>query len=542
MANVYTYTLTTGVIEPDAAVIQTEVQNEYINAFGSDLDVTSPSTPQGLLINAETQARIAVAANNAAIANQINPAFAGGVFLDALLGLMGAQRIAASNSTVNCTITGLSGTIIPVGSLVEDTNGNQWQTLQVITIPLSGSIANGVFTAVEVGAITVNANQVTNIVSNILGWDAINNPAQNYFTGQATQSDAQAKQYRINTLYLQSNGLAGSVIAALSALTGVQSLSFLENTIASTQVIEGVTMTANSIYVCIQGGSDAAIAACLTATKSAGCGYSNGGSQVSITQNGTLASGSEIITALSDVTGLVVGMSVTGTGVPLYAVITGILSSTSISISLNATVSSVESLTFNNSITYPYVVPLSNQTINVLFDRPDIIQIGVELTVILNTPIQDYITTLTDAILNYAVGDVDGLAGLIVGGNVSPFEIAAAIGIQYPGAYVTNLLISKLTPVVMNGTTTMSSQTITGLTNVLTVLDVGMSVSGSGIMLGSVITALLDDTSITISLNATAGATVPLTFTGNYAPQELKMAPWQFPQIQASNVTVSLAS
>lgn len=473
MPDVYSYDLTTGYVVPDTADIQAEVQAEYTNTFGADLDVTSPSTPQGLLINAETQARVAVADNNAALANQINPAFAGGVFLDAILGLMASQRIGASSSQVFCTLIGASGTLIPAGSLVQDINGNQWQNLENVTIPIGGTISDVVFSAVETGEITVLTAQITSIISNILGWDSVTNPAANYSTGNPTQSDASARQYRMNTLYLQSNGLAGSIISALSALTGVQSLSFLENTGTAT-TIDGVDMAANSIYVCINGGSDTDIAACLTATKSAGCAYTNGASQT--------------------------------------------------------------------PVTVPYEVPISGQTINVLFDRPDIVQVGVQLTVILVTPIQDYVTTLTQAILNYAAGEVDGLQGLVVGNNVSPFEIAAAIGIQYPGAYITNLLISNLNVTVMNGDTTSGNNTITGLTDVLTKLDVGMSVSGAGIQVGTTILTLVNSTTITISLNATATANVPLTFTGTYQAQEIDIETWELAQIQSTNITVSLAS
>lgn len=472
MPDVYNYDLTTGYVVPDTADIQAEVQAEYTNTFGADLDVTSPSTPQGLLINAETQARIAVADNNAALANQINPAFAGGVFLDAILALMGAQRIPASSSAVLCTLVGSVGTLIPAGSLVQDSNGIQWECAANVTIPLGGTLTDVVFNAVEVGAITVLTNQVNTIVSNILGWDSVTNPAANYITGNATQSDASARQYRINTLFLQSNGLAGSIIACLSALRGVQSLSFLENT-GSAATIDGVNMAANSIYVCINGGDDNDIAAGLSASKSAGCAYTNGASQIPVTVN--------------------------------------------------------------------YQVPISGQIIPVLFDRPDVIQIGVQLTVILITPVQDYVNTLTEAILNYANGEVDGLQGLVVGSNVSPFEIAAAIGIQYPGVYITNLLISNLNVVTMNGDTTSGNNTITGLTNVLTKLDVGMSITGSGIPVGATVLTLVNNTTITISLNATATATTSLSFTGTYQAQEVDIEKWELPQIQSSNITVSLA-
>ena len=79
----YQYIDTTGVIVPDTATIQSEVEGEYKAVFGQDLVVT-PNTPQGVLITAEVAARSNVVRNNAALANQINPNLAGGVFLDAI--------------------------------------------------------------------------------------------------------------------------------------------------------------------------------------------------------------------------------------------------------------------------------------------------------------------------------------------------------------------------------------------------------------------------------------------------------------------------
>lgn len=472
MADVYTYNTSTGYVVPDTADIQAEVQAEYTNTFGSDLDVTSPSTPQGLLINAETQSRIAVADNNAALANQINPFFAGGIFLDAILALMGSQRIPATSSQVLCTITGTPGLAIPSGSLAQDVNGNQWQLADNVVLPLTGQLTDVIFIAVVAGPITVLANQLTTIISNILGWNSITNPAANYILGANSQSDVQTRQFRINTLYLQSNGLAGSIISALTALKDVQSLSFIENPSTAT-TIDNVAMNANSIYVCINGGDSNSIAAALSSTKSAGCAYTNGASQT--------------------------------------------------------------------PISFPYQIPISGQTINVLFDRPDIIQIGVQMTVVLLTPIQNAQLALTLAITQWAAGFVDGMPGLVVGGNVSPFEIAASIGAQYPGTYITNLLITNLTPVIMNGTTGSGTNIVNGLTNATIELAVGMSVVGAGIPVGTTITSITNNTTIVISQNATASATVSLTFSGNPQPQQITIQKWQLAAIDASNITVTVA-
>src|SRR6185437_453506 len=82
----YVTQLQQGIILVDSALIQAQVEAEYRALFGNDLSLDA-NTPQGMLITAEVLARIAVADNNAALANQINPNVAGGIFLDAILAL-----------------------------------------------------------------------------------------------------------------------------------------------------------------------------------------------------------------------------------------------------------------------------------------------------------------------------------------------------------------------------------------------------------------------------------------------------------------------
>ena len=475
MTDVYNYILDTGLIVPDTADIQAQVQQEYINAFGNNLDVADPNTPQGLLINAETQARIAASTNNAVLANQINPNLAGGVFLDAILALMGSERTPATNSLVTVTVTGVAGTIIPQGALAQDANGNEWQSINMVTIPPGGTLNNVSFNAVDTGPIIVTSGQLNIIISNVIGWETISNPAGNAIIGQNTQSDISARQYRINTLYLQSNGLAGSIIAALTATETVKSLYFIENPSSSPATIQGVAMNANSIYCCIDGTNQQAIAATLTATKSAGCAYTNGASA--------------------------------------------------------------------SPVSYNYSVPISGQVIDVLWDNPDLIEIAVNITVTLYTPVQDYVTTVKNAILNYAEGFVDGLRGLVVGANVSPFEISAAVGIQFPGIYVANCEISKKTTVTQTGTVINTMATVTGLTDATVLLYPGMSVSDGAVNIpgGTKILSITNDTTIVMTANATGGATESITFSGVgvFEAATIDISPWELAQISAGDINVS---
>ena len=275
MADVYDYITTTGVIVPDTADIQTEVQNEFVAAFGSDLNL-APNTPQGILITTETLARAAVADNNATLANQINPNEAGGIFLDALLALTGSQRTPATHSLVLCTLSGVEGTSIPAGAQISDSSGNLFQLITTTVLPMGGTINNVPFQSVLTGPIPGLAGDLVVIVSNILGWETVTNPADATL-GAETQTDAFARLFRQNTLGAQGMGLAESIISAL-LLTGAASLTFQENVSDITQVINEISMISRSLYTCVDPGSATLteIAQTLTDKKNGGCGYNLG--------------------------------------------------------------------------------------------------------------------------------------------------------------------------------------------------------------------------------------------------------------------------
>lgn len=276
MTDVYTYTTSTGVITTDTSTILTGVQDEYKSLFGANLNV-DPDTPQGILITAETASRTAVADNNAAVANQINPNLAGGVWLDALMALTGSYRLAGAPSLVLATISGVAGTVVPAGSQASETLNNAvFETTQAVTIPTGGVLAGVEFQSVVDGAITCAAGTLTQIVNGVLGWETVTNPDE-AITGTLTQSDVAARQARRNTLAAQGTGLAEAITSALYLTPGVTSLTFRENVESTTQVIDGVTMVPHSLYTCVAGtASSLDIATTLTNTKSGGCAYNNG--------------------------------------------------------------------------------------------------------------------------------------------------------------------------------------------------------------------------------------------------------------------------
>lgn len=278
MAENYTYLTTTGVIVPDTADLLTSVQNEYKLAFGADLIVT-PDTPQGVLITAESLARDAVVRNNAALANQINPNIAGGIFLDAICALTGLQRDTATKSTVLCDLSGVAGTLIPQGVKAKTAGDAVFQSTGDVILDGSGS-GSVVFESIEFGPIAAPATALNIIVDGVLGWDSISNP-DGALLGQNEQTDLSLRALRKQTLALQGTSLSESIISAVLNVPEVKSMAFRENITASTATIDGISMVAHSIYACVDGGTDTDVALALWGNKSAGANY-NGATTVNI--------------------------------------------------------------------------------------------------------------------------------------------------------------------------------------------------------------------------------------------------------------------
>lgn len=263
-----------GVVVPDTGTTRDEVVAEFKAAFGDDL-ITTSDTPQGVLIDAETEARDAVVRNNAAMANQINPNTAEGVFLDAIWALTGGQRGAGTRTIVNgVRVMGVPGTPVPAGALATTTGGGEFRVVTPVTLDLTGE-AFTTFESVALGPVECGAHQLVNVSpGGPLGWEAVNNDAAGTL-GTLEESDAAARQRRRLTLALQGTSLAQAIVSALYAVPGVKSLAFRENYTTADALIDGVNVNANSIFTCVDGGTDADVAAALLENKSQGCGWAD---------------------------------------------------------------------------------------------------------------------------------------------------------------------------------------------------------------------------------------------------------------------------
>lgn len=272
-----------GLIIPDTSATRDGVIADFRAAFGNDIDI-DPSSPSGLLIALHTELRDFVIRNNADLANQINPDYATGVFLDAIFGLTDAQgRRPATRSILNgVVLTGEAGTFVPAGTLAAGLDGNQWALVEGVTIPQAGSISAS-FEAVEYGAIPCEVGQLQTFVTSILGLISVHNPTAASL-GHDEEKDIHVRRRRRDTLAIQSMSTPEAVRSRVMALDGVNSLQFLENAEPTQKIIAGITMKPHSIWVCVDGGEDGEIAQALFAVKTSGAGY-NGAVQIDISDS-----------------------------------------------------------------------------------------------------------------------------------------------------------------------------------------------------------------------------------------------------------------
>lgn len=269
----YKYISPDGVIVPDTADIKSETQSEWKEIYGQDLDVND-ETPQGMMIGQEVAVRSEVVANNAAMANQINPNIAGGIFLDDIWALTGGKRRRATYTTVyNVILTGVAGAIIPSGSRRATTSGDIFELIDTVILQPGGTVLS-TWQAIDAGSVPAPAGTLTVPVEGYtaVGWETSNNPEPG-IVGSDEQSDIKARRERKQTLALQGRSIAEAVYSNVRALQEVNSLSFRENVENSTQVIDGITLVEHSVWACVDGGTDAEVAAALYRSKTAGANW-----------------------------------------------------------------------------------------------------------------------------------------------------------------------------------------------------------------------------------------------------------------------------
>lgn len=352
-----------GIVAADTSQTQEEVFELFRSVFGADIDM-SPETIQGVIAAMFIEQRDNVMRTNVELANQINPDFAQGIFLDGLVRFLGGTRKPSTHTMINgVEMRGVAGTIIPKGSIA--TAGIEEFALTSNKVIGDNGTVYGDFKAVKSGPIEVLPHAIDTVASSVLGWETVDNQNAG-ITGKSRETDNSLRLRRERTLGLQGVGEVENIISGLFDIREVHSLSFYENKTSEIETVDNISVKPHGLYTCIFGGSDEDIALVFNKKKN-------------------------------------IGSTMTGSAAEIDDPITG-----------------------------------EKYTVN--FDRPTVLNLFVRVSVKESTLNAQFL--IPDIVQGWADGLIETDAGLVVGRDVSPFEIASAINSEQPTLYITKVEIS----------------------------------------------------------------------------------------------------
>ena len=272
-----------GLVIPAETDVLAGVQADINAAFGGGLN-PALETPQGQL--ASSQAAVIGDKNNefALFVNQVDPQYSADRFQDAIGRIYFLTRKPATPTTVQATVNGLAGTVIPGGTLAQDTSGNTYACSGNVTIDATGSVT-AEFQNIQTGPIPCAAGTLTQVYQAVPGWDAITNAADGTL-GNNVESRADFEYRRRNSVALNGKGTPQAIYAEVFALADVLDVYVKDNPKGDT-VLVGSTdypMLPHSVYVAVVGGADVDIAEAIWRKKDTGCDY-NGNTSVTVTDD-----------------------------------------------------------------------------------------------------------------------------------------------------------------------------------------------------------------------------------------------------------------
>lgn len=250
--------------------------------FGSDINVESNS-PDGQFVAIFALAQKDVLDLITQVYNSKDPDQAIGADLDAVSQLCGITRKGGTYTEVNVEVTtdrslNLSGQDTSSPFTIEDSNGNQFQL--ITSASLSSGVNTLLFRSVNIGAVQVQANTLTVLSTTVLGVLSVNNPSTPTQTGVDQETDAEFRLRRKKSVAIPSQGMQSGLVGALSNLSDVTEAIVYENTGDS---VDADGVPGHSIWVIVDGGSDADVADLIYLYRNAGCGM-YGGTSVFVTQ------------------------------------------------------------------------------------------------------------------------------------------------------------------------------------------------------------------------------------------------------------------
>jgi len=277
-----TFNPDSGFSADSTSVIRQSIVDDWTAIFDDEAATlnTSSESPAGQIIDSLAVLVTGKDSEFLNLANQFNPLTASGIFQDALGEIYFLTRKVATSTVVSCTCTGLAGTTIPAGSIIQTTDGIKLTSVGAATIGADGTVEVE-FAAQESGAIDIGAGTCTKIITVIAGWDTVDNSAAGV-VGSLIENRADFEKRRYNSVAANAHGSAAALQGAVYQVENVLDCLVLENKTDSTVTKQGVSLISHSVAVCVYGGENEAIAETIYNKLDAGAG-TNGNTDISFT-------------------------------------------------------------------------------------------------------------------------------------------------------------------------------------------------------------------------------------------------------------------
>jgi len=256
---------TTGFKRKRLDLLLQELNAEVKTIFGDNFNV-SPESPDGQIngVISESNANLWELAEEAY--NAFNPKAASGASLSNLVQLNKINRLVATRSRVELSLTGDSGTVIVAGSLVSTSDtGDTLSTNDSVTIDGAGNAVVQA-TALEFGPISMLAGTITQIDTPVSGWDTVTND-DNATVGTNEESDSDLRARRQRSVAVDAQAIIDAIRAGVESIDNVTQAVVLEN---DTNVEDSNGLPPKSFQVIVSGGTNADVADIIWLKKPAG--------------------------------------------------------------------------------------------------------------------------------------------------------------------------------------------------------------------------------------------------------------------------------
>lgn len=254
---------------------------------------------------------------------------------------------------------------------------------------IQGGSVQAEYRAMELGPVPCVMNTLTTILDSVNGLETVNNPSGPFEVGQELESDNSFRLRIRSGLNVNSIAILSAIKSNLESLDGVVGTYCYDNYTNESVVIDGLTLGAHSLLAVVDGGNSADIANVLYSKKTLGTGY------------------------------------VGTTGNTSFTIVT------------------------ENVTDEAY-----GTTYTVRFARPILTDVDINITVSRkNYTGDDLVQAVKNAIFNFANWKNPEVDGVSIGGQLSPFEISAAVSSEIPEIFIREVRIgnhgSTLNPTTM---------------------------------------------------------------------------------------------